>query len=327
MDYEKTATELLRVLRGKRSRPRFSRFLGYRSNIAQRWESGHCWPTASNFFAICTRLQKDPRTIAAAFLRRKPAWLQTADLTTPLGVAAFFKDLRGTTRLTEIARRSGYNRYSVARWLGGQADPRLPEFLVLIESCSRRVIDFLSAIVDPSSLPSVAVAWSQLKLQREGALSRPLSHAVLRALELDGVPTGQKKTLEYLSQKTGLCINDAEDHLKYLVESGQVETKAGAYRPAPVQVVDTGGDYSRARDLRLLWARIALERLEQGAAGIAGYSVFAISREDLRRIRQLQVDYLRQVQGIIAQSSPSDCVALYCAQLLDLSGDEIEASG
>jgi hypothetical protein len=98
-------------------------------------------------------------------------------------------------------------------------------------------------------------------------------------------------------------------------------------RPLPAKVVDTGGDIERARALRLCWARIALDRLERGARGLAGYSLFAVSRKDLRRIRQLQVEYLRQMQTIISQSSPCDSVGLYCAQLLDLAGDEIEAPG
>jgi hypothetical protein len=48
--------------------------------------------------------------------------------------------------------------------------------------------------------------------------------------------------------------------------------------------------------------------------------LFAISRNDLARLHQLHLAYVRAMQEVIASSGPSECVGLYCAQLLDLSG-------
>src|SRR5687767_6269673 len=76
LDYGRVASELLRALRGnKRSRPGFSRHLGYKSNIAQRWETGLAWPTAETFFQSCARLRVDVKAALAQFLRRNPPWL------------------------------------------------------------------------------------------------------------------------------------------------------------------------------------------------------------------------------------------------------------
>ena len=67
------------------------------------------------------------------------------------------------------------------------------------------------------------------------------------------------------------------------------------------------------------WTRLALERLEARAPGHYGYSVFAIGKADLRKLRDLHVEYLRAMQDIIASSRHSECVAVYASQLLDLS--------
>jgi hypothetical protein len=37
------------------------------------------------------------------------------------------------------------------------------------------------------------------------------------------------------------------------------------------------------------------------------------------RIRHLQLEYVRAMSAIIASPEPSECVGLYCAQLLDLA--------
>ena len=36
-------------------------------------------------------------------------------------------DLRGGASIVDIARSSGFSRFSVARWLAGTAQPKLPE--------------------------------------------------------------------------------------------------------------------------------------------------------------------------------------------------------
>ncbi len=182
MNYELLAADLLRHLRGpKRSRPGFSRFLGYQSNIAQRWETGSCAPTITTFFALCERLGIGVAPCVAAFLRREPPWLAAAAFDTPQGIALLVSELRGRARLSEIAARAGSNRYTISRWLKGKATPKLPEFLRVLDACSGRVLDFVATLAPPEALPSAAAKWRELGPSRELAYAHPLAHAVLRA--------------------------------------------------------------------------------------------------------------------------------------------------
>src|SRR5690606_15798899 len=70
------------------------------------------------------------------------------------------------------------------RWLNGKAQPKLPEFLHLVDVMSERLMDFVSTFVEPSRLPACNDAWCELLAQREVAYRLPWSHAVMRVLEL-----------------------------------------------------------------------------------------------------------------------------------------------
>jgi len=315
------AVEVLRALRGRRTRPAFSRHLGYRSNVAQRWELRVSWPTAARFFAICERLHIGTRPAVSRFLRRTPAWLDNPGLGSDLGVSRLLGELRGQTPIGVLAERTGYNRFSVSRWLTGKAMPRLPELFQLIDVCTRRLPDFVAELVDPTSLPSLAGEWRALERARDGALTRPWSHAILRALELPK-PRGAGLQLGFLAQKTGLEPDAVRDELDFLVSTGQAHKTRAGYRHVETTRVDTGGRAAQALALKLTWARLALARVESGSPGHIGYSLFAVSRSDMKRIGQLQLEYVRAMSAIIASSEPSECVGLYTAQLLDLASDD-----
>ncbi len=110
--------------------------------------------------------------------------------------------------------------------------------------------------------------------------------------------------------------------LELLAASGQARKTRHGWAARGGAVVDTGADLTRARKLELEWARLAIGRLESGAPGHSGYSLFAIAREDLRRLREVQLAYIREMQSIIAASRKSDCVGLYCVQLIDMATAE-----
>jgi hypothetical protein len=76
----------------------------------------------------------------------------------------------------------------------------------------------------------------------------------------------------------------------------------------------------RAQELKVAWTKTAFERLVADAPGHFGWSVFAVSKTDLARLTSLHLQYVRAMREVIASSTPSECVGLYAAQLLDLSG-------
>ena len=168
-------------------------------------------------------------------------------------------------------------------------------------------------------MPTVSAEWSKLCRAREVAYESPWSHAVLRALELDGYRrAAPARAVSWLAQCLGIDREEAQAGLDALAKSGQIRRSRGKWRVDRVVDVDTSADLTRARSLKLAWTRVAVERLASGAPGSFGYSVFAISRRDLQRLQAVQLQYVHAMQTLIAESAFGECVGLYCAQLLDL---------
>src|SRR5688572_14281222 len=115
--YEQVARELVRAVRGRRSQSDLSRRAGYHSNMVQRWESGECAPTAASFFDVCRTQRIDLVRALCTFYGRRPEWLPQRWPASSAVVAALLRDHKGKVALSDLAQRTGYNRYSLARWL------------------------------------------------------------------------------------------------------------------------------------------------------------------------------------------------------------------
>jgi hypothetical protein len=60
--------------------------------------------------------------------------------------------------------------------------------------------------------------------------------------------------------------------------------------------------------------------MERDESQVASYNVFAVSNDDLVRIRDLYASFFRQMRAIIAQSEPVEQVVLTNFQLIPLGG-------
>ncbi len=323
MNYETLSSELIRALRGKRSQTAFSKRLGYRSNVAYAWESGRAWPTAVDFFDM---LERSGRKLAPALIKfhRAPAESSAQhELKTARGVAAFLDDLRGQTSIVDLARSAKRSRFAVARWLKGDAQPRLPDFLRLLEAASLRLLDFLSCFLDPSTLPSIAKAWHELETARRAAYEMPWSHAVLRVIELPEYQSLSKHAPGFVAQRLRISLEEEERCIALLLETGQLKKRGKILVPGATLTVDTRGDATRSREAKAFWTRVALDRIESGVDGTFSYNLFSVSRADLERIRELHRAYFRELRRIVAASEPAECIALANLHLVELGAGPV----
>lgn len=317
MDFEQLAAELLRALRGKRSQQALCRRLGAKSNVVHQWERGHSFPSAARALQVAARVGVDVPQAFREFYRTAPRWLDEQDPSSPAGVAAFLDDLRGSTSVVELSRYSGKSRFAVARFLSGDAEPRLPDFLRLIEAASLRLLDFIEQLVDPRLLPSARAPWERLTAARRLAYQEPWSQAVLRALELSSYAALPRHEAGWIAQRIGVSLEEETQCLKLLAESGQVVWRAEHWQIENVMALDTRRDPDAARRLRAWWLRRGAARIEAGERGLM-YNLLGVSSVDLARLRELQKAYLTEVRAIVARSEPVEHVVLAADLLLDL---------
>lgn len=324
MDYEKLASSLIRALRGRRSQTAFSRRLGYKSNVVYAWESGRAWPTAASFFRAARRSGWDVRQSFTRFYQWDPKDLDAVDLVSAHGVAVFLDNLRGRTSVVDLARAAQRSRFAVARWLKGHAEPRLPDFLRLVECASLRLLDFLACFVDPSTLPPAAASWQVLETARRAAYEMPWSHAVLRVLELESYRALGRHQPGFIADWLGISRDEEARCVALLLETGQIKKRRGKLVPGPPLTVDTRPDAERSRRVKAWWAEVARQRLLDGQSGTFSYNLFSVSHADLVRIQDLHRAYFRELRRIVADSQPNECIALVNLQLVELSASALD---
>lgn len=322
MDPYEVAREFLIALRGERSQVGWSRRLGYRSNVAYTWESGRRYPTASETFRACGRAGLDVRAALQRFYGHETRpWLdEHEDLGTVEATSAFLRDLQGRTSISDLARRAKLSRYAVTRWLSGQTQPRLPDFLQLIEASSLRLVDFLTSFVPPEQIPSIQDLYRRLEARRLGAGRYPWTQAVLRAFEVDDYLALPHHDDGWVAARLGITEDEARACLEHLQLTGQVEEVGGLFQPVTI-AVDTRTASNVGRQLKAHWARVGVERIDANAPGQFSYNVFTCSHVDFERIRELHLGYYMAMRQIVAASTPGEHVVVANVQLFKLDPD------
>ncbi len=318
MDYPHLASQFLRALRGRRSQLAFSRRLGYASNVAYAWEAGRRFPTAAETMRAAALSGVDIDAAWERFYSTPPAWLRRIDPTSARGIAWILGDLRGRTPVADVARRSGLSRFALSRWLNGQTEPRLPQFFLLFDSLSLRLLDLLAAMVRIEDLPCASQAWKQVEAQRRAAFELPWTQAVLRVLEIEAYQRLAAHDDGWVAQRLSITEAEVLRCLQALSGAGQIAMSDRLWRPTAVVAVDTRGTPEDGRRMKSFWAQQGLQHLRDGASGLYSYNVFGISAADLQRLRKLHLAYFRQVRAIVAESTPTQRVAAINLQLFEL---------
>jgi hypothetical protein len=324
-DYVQLARELAASLRGSRSQVQWSRRLGYKSNVAYSWESGRRWPTGAEFLRACGRNHVDVPEAITRFYGRRPAWMDGVDPATPAGVAALLEDLRGSTSVADLARRTGVGRFAVSRWLAGQTQPRLPDFLHMVDASSVRLVDFLAELVDPGTIETIREAWTRLEARRRGAHLVPWAQAVLCALDLAAYGAAPHQE-GWIAERLGVPQEVERASLEFLARTGQIVFRGGRWVAQDSVAVDTRRYPEVGRALKVHWTEAARDRIAADASGMFSYNVFVVSHEDLAKLRALHREYFAAFRGIVAASQAAEVVAVANVQLFALT-DEASATG
>jgi transcriptional regulator with XRE-family HTH domain len=317
--WERLSAELVRALRGKWSQEAVNRRLGYTSNALHTWETGARQPRASDFFrlAALTKIAV-PKVLERFALRRDLRLPSKLDQRT---AALFIANLVEGHSAVRLAAVIGCNRNTVSRWIAGTTEPRLPELLRLVDAVTHRLMDFVAAFADPSTLPAVSVAYRDLMEQRRIAYELPWSHAVLRVLELSSYKDLPRHEDGFIASRIGITREREREYLRALSLAKQIRKRGGKWVVLRILTVDTGTDPARNIELKQHWARVGVERLdtkrlESGA--LFSYNLFAISEDGLEKLRAAHLEYYERLRAIVAESKDPERLFLANVQLIPL---------
>jgi transcriptional regulator with XRE-family HTH domain len=291
------ARQLLRAIRGRRSQVAFSRRLGYRGNVAAKWEGGHRFPTFAEAIRAAERVGID---VSAAFVSfhaaSAPSWSANE-------LAPWLNALRGRANQAGLAERSGLSRQQVGRLLSGRAEGRLPEVMALIDAMTGRLPDLVGALVPIEQVPSLAREAAVRSALARLAVSHPWSPAAQAWLDTRGCVSAQTGPAE-LARSIGVQPEQAAALLDALVAAGVAVQARGMIEPAPPATVEVHATPADLQQIRAHWAAVTAARVARGEPDLFSFNVFAIGRADLERVRDAQRRFYREVRAIVADSPP-----------------------
>jgi len=287
LDLQAVSRQLLRGLRGRRSQVAFSRRLGHRSNVAANWEAGRRFPRATAFFTACARVGValdealaafHPRA-AAAFVADAPHhWLQA---------------LCGEVTRAELARRTELSAQQVGRFLRGDADPRLPELLAVVQGATGRVEDLVAQLVPTWRVP----ALDQVIADKD-ALAELLHHEpqVAATLVASGVEPDGPDQVARIAERLGRPEEEVQRHLTLIADARG--------RGLTLSLPTDGAALQRTRQH---WADVARQRLEAPREGDRfAFNLFTVSRADADEVVALQTRYFRALRSLAGSSHPAE---------------------
>lgn len=309
---EQEASQLLRAIRGKRSQVAFARRLGYRGNPITDWEHGRRFPTAAETLRACERAGIDVSDALARFHTAAPP--QPAH--DPQALAAWLDELRGSTPVVAVAAQVGRSRFALARWLSGQAEPRLPDFLRTVDALTGRLPDLVAALVPIAKVPSLAARHRTVAAARQLAVEMPWTEALLRVLETSAYRK-RPHSAAHIARTLSLPLDTVEACLERLERAGIIRRDDTHFSVAGALTVDTRSDPAAVQRLLAHWSDVAVRRYPPTSdTDMFAYNVMSVSHADLARVRALLRSTFREVRAIVAASEPAETAALLNLQLI-----------
>ncbi len=229
------------------------------------------------------------------------------------GVCGWLQALKGGASQLDLAEQTGLSRHQIGRWLRGDAQPRVPDLLRLVDGCTGRMPDLVGALVSIEQVPAVRERAAAQKEAGRLLHEFPWSPAVLTLLGTsDGAST------EALEERLGLPTGTLRATVEAMVRAGLLKEHRGRVRPAQhLTSTARGTDEDRHR-AREHWTRVALQRLGQGETDdVVGYNVLCVSRADMQRIRQRYRAFFREVRSMVAASHPTQTAGLLLVHLVE----------
>lgn len=307
------ASQFLRAMRGSRSQIAFARRLGYRANPITDWERGRRYPTAKEAFRAAKLVKIDVTSAFAFFHPATPPGIESA----ADNLSAWLRELAGSIPVGELAKRGGFSRFSVSRWLSGQAQPRLPEFFRLVDAITGRLPDLVAKLVDIELVPALKERQEMTEASKKIAFEDPWTEAVLRVMETSDYQRLTQHVPGWIAQRLGIEPQQESRCLALLEVAHVIRKYDNRFVDIGYQTVDTGMDPKATQALKQHWTNVAAERIAHPVEGdVFAYNILSISRPDLERIRKLLRSTYREIRSIVAASDPADTVALVNLQLV-----------
>lgn len=310
--------DIVRDLRGELSQREVSRRLGVSPDACHRWEQGKQVPLAVDVFRLASLVGRDAAPALERFLSARSPNTRVARVDR-VAILRTMKVVRSSLTVEEIAELMGTSRFTVARWLSGSSAPRFTDLIAFVHACTQLgVLDMISCLVDPETLPSVRSLWAGLREARRLFLEVPFTDVVSEAIRSEAYLSLEAHVPGAVAKMLQITLDEEERALEALAKAGMIRIRNKKWEPIGWLVVDYRTDEARRVQMARFWTTESLRRMVPRKDAIFAYAAFGASAEQLADIRRLQLEFLNRLRAIVSVEQRVDRVALLSFHLLPL---------
>lgn len=316
-EYSRWASEVVRSLRGERSARSYSAHLGFKSDVASRWENGSRDVLAAEVFRAMTidglspweRLRRFDAPIAnAAFLHADSEHER---------IACFLRELCEHRTTASLASALGVSSRSADRMLSGEFKVRFATLLWMVEVVTGRAVEFVLVLLG-DQLNGTLRDWTQRHRARaQLTSSRPLTEAVLALLSSDPWKARHEPDEAWLAARLRATDSEIREILDELVEAGLVSRADGRHEVLFRNSLDLRIDRDVEKTTQF-WFRETARRLDLSPAPQLGCLVFSTSQANSRRVYATLRRAYREIAEIVRQDAPHERAMLMTLGLFAL---------
>lgn len=236
--------------------------------------------------------------------------------------AGLIRHLAGSDKISRISRTTGHSRFVVSKWLKSQVVPSLDTILQMMDEQQFILVEFVTAIVPISKLPSLEPVAARLQEQKQLIYRHPEAEAVLCFLSLATYRALPQHQPGIIAGWLSISLSQEEYLLKQLVAVGLVTEQQGKFEPRSTQI-DTQGDFFEAVKIRKFWAKryerfLELCRPPEGRSK-TGYFLIDLSEAGEKQVLEAYSEFCFKLRAIAQKDTgPKKTVKLCNAQILDL---------
>lgn len=288
IDFDLIARELLTAIRGRLSTSRLSQRLGFRYNQVARWESGAKIILWKEFCKLAKVLNLPlARALEINYIYSHKNFANGS---------AILNDLKGDKTVTDFAKALQRDRLVVSRWLKGETELPLAEFLRALHLVHNNAGEFLNAIVPLTKIPHAEVHLEPHLRERRLLVDSPWIGALLGCLDLEGCPT-HDKVATFAHKTFGIPKSTIEAAFVELVRLGILEIGPDQ-RYRHLRWFRVGPMPTDSRRMKEYWLRLAQWSVKQREE-TSGFFMLAVNDKGWTRVMERYRQFFSDLVEIV----------------------------
>lgn len=323
LDHDAAARDLLRHLRGGQSQRALSRRLGFRSNVAYRWERGLQPIFAHDLFRLARLTGRDVHEAI------RQTWSPAAEAVEGLQpgdpelAQRFLATMLEPANVTATAERVGISRHALHRMATGQARVRLGLLLAILDDTLGRALDFLAALVDPDALPTVAPLWRRREVCRQLYVEHPWTNLLPLYLDAAQYRAASRHDPVWLANRIGVSAAEVEHALSVLQDVGAVAWDGTHWVAEALRGVDLGRSPEGYRRSTAYFTQEALRRIDDGHT-LTAFRVFGADEDQLQPMSEALLAGFQAAGKHTSDPGSVERVGVMMVHLVPLDGEPFE---